>query len=142
MRGRGVSGGLSGGAGIDVPSVREKLTGVSVSGFHSSLLVGMMDDRYRTRFACADSCMRFHEAHEKLRVDSGTRRKNRNSAELGVGRSSGGVDAKEERARMGVVTRQGKRGDRINSAMSRGKKEIMRKKQSLQLSRKALDEET
>lgn len=32
--GRGVSGGESGGAGIEVPSVREKLMGVSVSGFH------------------------------------------------------------------------------------------------------------
>lgn len=32
--GRGVSGGVSGGAGIDVPSVREKLMGVSVSGLY------------------------------------------------------------------------------------------------------------
>jgi hypothetical protein len=31
---RGVSGGESGGAGIDVPSVREKLMGSNVSGFH------------------------------------------------------------------------------------------------------------
>jgi hypothetical protein len=32
--GRGVSGGESGGAGIDVPSVREKLMGVSVNGLY------------------------------------------------------------------------------------------------------------
>jgi hypothetical protein len=32
--GRGVSGGESGGAGIDVPSVREKLMGVNVSGWY------------------------------------------------------------------------------------------------------------
>jgi hypothetical protein len=32
--GRGVSGGESGGAGIDVPSVREKLIGVSVNGLY------------------------------------------------------------------------------------------------------------
>lgn len=34
MGGRGVSGGESGGAGIDVPSVREKLIGVSVNGLY------------------------------------------------------------------------------------------------------------
>lgn len=34
MGGRGDSGGESGGAGIDVPSVREKLMGVSVSGLY------------------------------------------------------------------------------------------------------------
>ena len=34
--GRGVSGGESGGAGIEVPSVREKLMGVSVSGWYLS----------------------------------------------------------------------------------------------------------
>lgn len=38
-----MSGGLSGGAGIEVPSVREKLMGVSVSGFHSYLPGGMVD---------------------------------------------------------------------------------------------------
>ena len=32
--GRGVSGGESGGAGIEVPSVREKLMGVSVNGLY------------------------------------------------------------------------------------------------------------
>lgn len=35
--GRGVSGGLSSGAGIWVPSVREKLTGVSVKGLYENL---------------------------------------------------------------------------------------------------------
>ena len=39
--GRGVSGGVSGGAGIDVPSVREKLMGVSVNGLY--LPTAMMD---------------------------------------------------------------------------------------------------
>ena len=46
--GRGVSGGLSSGAGIEVPSVREKLMGVSVSGFHSNLpdgIVGRVEGR-------------------------------------------------------------------------------------------------
>ena len=32
--GRGVSGGVSSGAGIEVPSVREKLMGVRVSGWY------------------------------------------------------------------------------------------------------------
>jgi len=35
--GRGVSGGLSSGAGIEVPSVREKLMGASVSGLKENL---------------------------------------------------------------------------------------------------------
>lgn len=43
--GRGVSGGLSRGAGIEVPSVREKLMGVSVNGLYSNLL----DDMVRMR---------------------------------------------------------------------------------------------
>ena len=36
--GRGDSGGLSSGAGIDVPSVKEKLMGESVSGLNENLL--------------------------------------------------------------------------------------------------------
>lgn len=39
--GRGVSGGLSRGAGIEVPSVREKLMGVSVNGLYENLLDDM-----------------------------------------------------------------------------------------------------
>lgn len=54
--GRGVSGGLSSGAGIEVPSVREKLIGVSVSGFHSNLPTGMMDDVEKRLLALADGC--------------------------------------------------------------------------------------
>jgi hypothetical protein len=41
--GRGLSGGESGGAGIEVPSVREKLMGVSVSGLY--LLPAMVKGR-------------------------------------------------------------------------------------------------
>ena len=41
--GRGVSGGDSSGAGIDVPSVREKFMGVSVNGLYENLLDGMME---------------------------------------------------------------------------------------------------
>jgi hypothetical protein len=40
--GRGDSGGLSSGAGIDVPSVREKLMGDSVSGLKENLLEPMV----------------------------------------------------------------------------------------------------
>lgn len=40
--GRGVSGGESGGAGIEVPSVREKLMGERVSGWY--LFGAMMSD--------------------------------------------------------------------------------------------------
>lgn len=50
--GRGVSGGLSSGAGIAVPSVREKLMGVSVNGFHSNLPTGMM--KQGRGVGCAD----------------------------------------------------------------------------------------
>jgi hypothetical protein len=35
-------GGLSSGAGIEVPSVKEKLIGVSVSGLYENLLDDMM----------------------------------------------------------------------------------------------------
>jgi hypothetical protein len=43
--GRGVSGGESSGAGIEVPSVREKLMGVSVSGWYlSPAMVGVVMD--------------------------------------------------------------------------------------------------
>jgi hypothetical protein len=40
--GRGVCGGLSRGAGIEVPSVREKFMGVSVKGLYENLFEGMM----------------------------------------------------------------------------------------------------
>lgn len=43
--GRGVSGGLSSGAGIGVPSVREKFIGVSVNGLYENLLDAMMGGR-------------------------------------------------------------------------------------------------
>jgi hypothetical protein len=38
--GRGVSGGESGGAGIDVPSVREKFMGVRVRGWYLPVMLG------------------------------------------------------------------------------------------------------
>jgi hypothetical protein len=40
--GRGVCGGLSSGAGMPVPSVREKFMGVSVRGLYENLLDGMV----------------------------------------------------------------------------------------------------
>lgn len=46
--GRGVSGGESGGAGIEVPSVREKLMGVSVNGLY---LPTAMMELFRMRAA-------------------------------------------------------------------------------------------
>lgn len=54
--GRGVWGGLSSGAGMVVPSVREKLIGVSVSGFHSNLPTGMMDGVEKSLLRLADGC--------------------------------------------------------------------------------------
>lgn len=48
--GRGVSGGESGGAGIEVPSVREKLTGVSCNGFHLPTMLRSLSE------VCAAPC--------------------------------------------------------------------------------------
>lgn len=47
--GRGDSGGLSSGAGIDVPSVREKLMGESVSGLNENLLEPIAVSWWETR---------------------------------------------------------------------------------------------
>lgn len=52
--GRGESGGLSSGAGIEVPSVREKLMGASVSGLKENLLEPIAMSCLHARMADGD----------------------------------------------------------------------------------------
>lgn len=64
--GRADSTGLSGGAGIEVPSVKEKLTGVSVSGLYENLLVGIM----AAGVECANQCVEIGLCLKRSRAEA------------------------------------------------------------------------
>lgn len=88
--GRGASTGLSGGAGIEVPSVREKLTGVSVSGLYENLLVGMM----AAVDHCADQCVQIGVSRIELSTED--QEKQLTAVKVQAAGSSGGALSAEE----------------------------------------------
>ena len=101
--GRGVSGGLSSGAGIEVPSVREKLMGASVSGLKENL-----DDMAAAAEVAGWSRWRVPNWNVGETIglrESDTSTEEQESQEPRLGRSSGGVLVKRRRRQQGLLAR-------------------------------------